>query len=346
MNETFVSLAILAGSYVAARLLSFLFGKLLTRHAAGTASSLDDRLVAAIERPLTYALFLSGAYVAVRRLSFQQGWADRVDDALFVFGALLMTLALLRAYGILVGWYTAQAKEGGGDRLAAEFGPLASKLGKTLIGVLSLMVVLQHLGINVASLVVSLGVGSLAVGLAAQDTLANIFAGLTLMLDRPFRIGDRVQLATGEVGDVEGIGMRSTRIRTLDETLLFVPNAVLVKDRLVNQTRPGRHITTRVDVGVAYGTDLAQAKRVLREAAAAAPKVDPALAPIVVVTRFAEYAVTLRVVFWARDYTEQALAASEVHEEIDRRFREAGIEIPFPTRRVIQEDGAAEERTA
>jgi small-conductance mechanosensitive channel len=180
-------------------------------------------------------------------------------------------------------------------------------------------------------------VGSLAVGLAAQDTLANMFAGFTLMLDRPFRLGDRIQLSTGEVGDVEAIGMRATRLKTTDDTVLIIPNSVLVKDRVVNQSRPSRHLTTRLEVGVAFGTDLATVKRVLVEAALACERVDRDRQPVALVTRFGDLVIQCRLVFWARDYTEQGLALSDVHEEVYRRFREAGIEMPLLVRRIVQE---------
>lgn len=337
LADALEGLAILAGSYLAARLASWLFGKVLARAAARTAGALDDQLVAALKRPLTYALFLAGAWVAVQRLSAPPRFAERLDILLFVFGVLLLTHAFLRSYGILLHWYATRSR-GAEEGPAREFGPLFNKLGKIFIAVTAAIVILQRLGVNVASFVVSLGVGSLAIGLAAQDTLANMFAGFILMLDRPFRIGDRIVLATGEVGDVVTIGIRATRIKTLDETILIVPNSLLVKDRLVNQTRPTRAITTRIDVGVAYGSDLALAKRVLAEAALACGHVDRERAPLVLVTRFGDFAVSLRVIFWAKDYADQGLALSQVHEEIHRRLAEAGIEMPVPIRRMIHED--------
>lgn len=337
LRDLAVSGAILLGSYLGARFLSFLMGRMLSRAARRTAASLDDRLIKALKRPVTYALFLVGAYVAVHRMPLQDRWTDRLDDALYAVAVAVVGLALTRAYGILLAWYQTESPRGTGDVLAAEFGPLLGKLGKVLIGLLAVIAVLQHFGVNVQSLVVSLGVGSLALGLAAQDTLANMFAGFTLMVDRPFRIGDRIQLSTGETGDVEAIGIRATRIRTLDETVLVVPNSLLTKERLVNQTRPTRQITTRVDVGVAYGSDLAQVKRILVDSALASARVDAERLPVALVTRFGDSAVQFRLVFWARDYEQQGLAASEVHEQIYRRLAEAGIEIPFPTQRLIQQ---------
>jgi small-conductance mechanosensitive channel len=263
------------------------------------------------------------------------GWIDRLDQALYALAVALVSLALIRAYGILLDWYSTESRRG--EVLATEFGPLLSKLGRLLILVLGLIAVLNHFEVNVQSLVVSLGVGSLALGLAAQDTLANMFAGFTLMLDRPFKIGDRIQLATGEVGDVLTIGMRATHIRTLDETVLIVPNSSLTKERLVNLSRPSRSITTRMEVGLAYGTDLAQAKRILREAALSSEYVDQERAPQVLVSRFADFSVNFQLVFWARDYTQQGLARSQVHEEVYRLLRGAGIEIPVPVRRIVGE---------
>ena len=337
LHELLISLVILAGSYLGARFVSFLFGKAFAQAAHRSASTLDDRLLAALKRPVTYVLFLAGAHAAISRSPLPPPWSLWLDDVFFVLAVLLFALALVRSYGILLGWYATDSKVASASTLTMEFAPLFSKIGKVVIVMLAAIAILKHFGQDFSSLVVSLGVGSLAVGLAAQDTLANMFAGITLMLDRPFKLGDRIQLATGEIGDVEFVGMRATRIKTVDETVLIVPNSVLVKDRLVNQTRPTRHITTRVDVAVAYGSDLADVRRILAEAARASQYVDKDRPPVVLVTRFADFAVNLRVVFWARDYNDQGLAASEVHEQIYTRLRAAGIEIPFPVRRVLQE---------
>jgi small-conductance mechanosensitive channel len=334
------SAAILLGSYLGARLLSWLAARVFVRATARTRGKTDDRILAALQRPLTYALSLAGAWAALHHLPIQARFTARLDDVLFVLGVLLASLALMRAWGILMGWYVTESRHATRDGLAREFGPLFAKLGVIFIVVLAVITLLQHFGVNVASLVVSLGVGSLAIGLAAQDTLSNMFAGFTLMADRPFRVGDRIQLAGGEVGDVQEIGMRATLIRTLDETILVVPNSVLVKERVVNLTRPTRALTTRVEVGVAYGSDLARVKRVLSEAAVASDYADRDRLPVVLVNRFADSFINVLLIFWVRDYTEQGLALSQVHEEIDRRFREAGIEIPFPVRRIVLEAGA------
>ena len=335
------SVAILLGSYLAARIVSFAFARLLVRAAARTRSTLDDRVVAALGRPITYALVLAGAWVAVHHLPLRPGAIAWLEGALFVVGVLLAAVALIRAWGILMGWYVTESGHATRDNLVREFGPLFAKLGVIFIVTAAVIALLTHFGVNVASLVVSLGVGSLAIGLAAQDTLSNMFAGFTLMADRPFRVGDRIRLASGEVGDVQEVGMRATLIQTLDDTVLVVPNSLLVKERVVNLSRPTRSLTTRVDVHVAYGSDLPRVRSVLAEAALACDYTDRARAPVVLVTRFADFFVNVLLIFWVRDYAEQGLAVSQVHEEIHRRFREAGIEIPYPVQQVLSDQGMA-----
>jgi MscS family membrane protein len=264
LSPLLASVAIVALSYLGARLVSFLAQRFLGQ-AQGT-TGLQQRLVLALRRPLTYALFLCGARLAVEWLPVGERWAARLHQGLFVLDVGCLTLVAIRAYVILLQWYVTDSGRVAQDGPARDFRPLFSKLGKLLIASVAAVTVLEGMGVNVESLVVSLGVGSLAVGLAAKDTLANMFAGFTIMLDRPFHLGDRIQLSSGEVGDVEAIGMRVTRLKTLDETMLVVPNSLLVQDRIANRNRPTRHLTTRVPVWVADGTDLGRAKTVLAAA--------------------------------------------------------------------------------
>ena len=131
-----------------------------------------------------------------------------------------------------------------------------------------------------------------------------------------------------------GIGA-TTAMVSLYHQILVRPLPSPEPERLVNLSAPTRHLTTRIPISVAYGSDLARVREALVAAALASPHVDPQRAPVVLVTKLADFSVNFLLVFWARDYSEQGLATSEVYEEIHRRFREAGIEIPLPASRVI-----------
>ena len=151
-------------------------------------------------------------------------------------------------------------------RLEREYVPLAEKATSLAVTFILVIVVAKHFGKDVTSLVAALGVGSLAIGLAAQQTLGNMIAGFVLLVDRPFRPGDRVRLATGEIGEVQLIGVRSTRIRLVDGNQLTVPNAELANSRVVTY----HVLTTHSDVKltVALGSDVDRVSALLAAVAA------------------------------------------------------------------------------
>jgi small-conductance mechanosensitive channel len=331
------ALLILAASYGAAFVLSGTVVRLLMARARRTAADGDDALVRSIGRPLALALFMVGARFVLAVVPIPEAFELRLAQLVFAVCVGAACLALVRAWRLLLFWWAREPGDGAPKPWSADFGPLLGKLGALLIGLIGFTTVLENVGVDVKTLVVSLGVGSLAVGLAAQDTLANMFAGFTLLLDRPFRVGERIQLASGEIGDVETIGLRATRIRTPDETMLVLPNTILTKEKVVNLSRPTRSLTTRVAVSAAYGSELAEVRRILLEAARRSALVEPTREPVVLLNRFGDFAVEYLLVFWVRDYVDQGLARSEIQEEIYRRFQETGIEVPFPVRRIIQE---------
>jgi len=334
---------IVGASYVFAHLVAYILGRLLMARARRTGTDEDNDLVRSLKRPVIAAIVLLGAAVAAAALPLAETWEVRLIRTLFALFVAATTVALVRAWKLTLFWWSRDPKSNEEKDWARDFSPLLTKVGALLIALFGLITILENVGVDVNSLVVSLGVGSLAVGLAAQDTLANMFAGFTLLLDRPFRIGERIQLASGEIGDVETIGIRATHIRNFDESLLVVPNSVLTKEKVLNLSRPSRTITTRLTVGVAYDSDLGQVKQILKESALVSSRIDRDREPRVLVLGFGDAAVNFRLVFWVKDYTEQAQATSEVYEEIYRRLAEAGIDMPLPTRRVIQETPGVED---
>jgi MscS family membrane protein len=340
LDALIASGVLLAASYVVARLVSWLTGRILLRAARRTVTPRDDRLVAALKRSLTSSVFLFGAMAAAVALPVPETMQARLLQAMVALWIVVTTLTLIRAWKLGLAW-TGHERDGTPKAWAKDFGPLLSKVGAVVLAIFGLIGLLESFGVDVNSLVVSLGVGSLAVGLAAQDMLANMFAGFTLMADRPFLIGDRIQLASREMGDVVEIGIRATRIQTPDDTILVVPNSVLTKEKMTNLTRPSRSLTTRVEVAVAYGSDLARTKHVLVEAVRTSSYVDRDREPVPVVVRLGDFGITVRVAFWVRDLLEQGLATSEVLEAIVRGLAEAGIEVAVPMQRVVEGGSAS-----
>ncbi len=326
---------ILTASWLVAFVISWLMCRVL-RRVRRTASAEDDARIALLKRSLGRSIFFFGGTTVSAVLPVGESWRGRILQTLVALGIVFATMTFIRAWRLVLS-RTGYDRDGSAKPWAKDFEPLLSTVGSVALGMFGLIALLRSFDIDVNSLVVSLGVGSLAVGLAAQDTLANMFAGFALMADRPFLIGDRIQLASGETGDVEAIGIRATRMRTLDDTLLIVPNRELTKERVVNLSRPGRSVIARLDVGVAYGSDLEKARRIVTEAVLSSGYVDRGHQPDVLVTKLGDFSIGLRAVFSVRDYTELNLAVSEVYEAIYRDLARAGIEIPYPVQRQIHE---------
>jgi len=204
-------------------------------------------------------------------------------------------------------------------------------------------------GISITPLVASLGVGSLAVALAFQDTLSNFFAGVYMMIDKPVRVGDFIRLEGGQEGFVSEIGWRSTRLRLLPDNTIIIPNNKLVGSVITNFHLPAPEMSVVVEVGVDYGSDLARVERVTCEVARGVlERVEGAVAdyePKVRFHTFAESSINFSVSLRAKSYTDQYLICHEFIKALSERYRQEGIVIPYPLRtidvqpRVLEEIG-------
>jgi small-conductance mechanosensitive channel len=300
----------------------------------------DEKLIAYLKTPIKRLILVIGAFYFLDCFTRHLGatyekYLNGVFYILIVFQVAFSLMGLVAKGAKL---YSSQLIERKVIAGKEEFVPLLVRVGKIIIFFIALIIVLKHFNQDVQSLVVSLGVGSLAIALAAQETLANMIAGFVIMTDRPFRVGDRIQLSSGEQGDVYEIGLRSTRVLTFDNTLIVVPNAQIVKEKVHNLTYPDPATRVKVKVAVAYGSDIDRIKMILVEVCSRHPKVlsdPPPQAYLLDLGDSAlEFMVTCRVPDWREEWT----VSEEIRIEIYRRFREERIEIPFPQRTVWIED--------
>lgn len=235
-----------------------------------------------------------------------------------------------------VTWTVARAAaELVGSRTVAGRLPSATLVGNTvrlIVLALGLLVLLQTLGLSIAPIITALGIGGLAVALALQDTLSNLFAGIHILLSRQIRTGDLVRLDGGQEGVVQDVTFRYTSIRLLSGSLLIVPNAKLASAVTTNFNRPDSRVSVLVAASVGYGEDLDHVERVTLEVASEVLReVDGGVAEFVPVLRFHTFgdaSVQFHVVLQARDYVAQGLLRHELMKRLHRRFREDGIDMP------------------
>jgi small-conductance mechanosensitive channel len=242
-------------AWPAARLFDFVLIRWLARFAQKTKSELDDAVLAVMHKPVMLIVVLLVIRAAVLRLGdkLHPVAVQYLEGGIYVIGVVVGVMLANGLLKAVLDWYAAELARRTQSKVDDKFLPLLYKIGRVFAVLTGAMVVLQHFHFNITSLVVSLGVGSLAVGLAAQDTIANVIAGFLIMLDKPFRIGDRIEFSDGTIGDVVDIGLRSTKIKNFDNNVIIVPNKNLVNERLVNYGYPDFVQTVRLRVGVAYG---------------------------------------------------------------------------------------------
>ena len=212
---------------------------------------------------------------------------------------------------------------------------------QTLFALVGTLIFLQKMGVSLTAVWGTLGVGSVAVALALQDTLSNFFSGLYLLADRPVTPNDYIKLDAESEGYVVRIGWRSTVLRTLGNNYVVIPNSTLAKSTITNYSVPETRMGCSVPVNVAHGTDLQQVEKLLLEAAhdAIQDGLEGLLARPEPAVRFnpgfGEYALNFTLGVQVRQFTDQFLVQSELRKRIVKKFEEAGIVIPYPTRTLV-----------
>ncbi|WP_028583129.1 mechanosensitive ion channel family protein [Desulfogranum mediterraneum] len=220
------------------------------------------------------------------------------------------------------------------ETLSADFTKLLCRMGSFGLVFLLFYRAGSYFGLPVSAVFASAGIAGVAVALAARETLANFFGGISILMDRPFKAGDYIVLDSGERGEVKAVGMRSTRLLTRDDILITIPNSVITNVKIVNQSAPYSHFRVRIKIGVAYGSDLDQVEAILVNTARNNPLVMATPAPRARLRRFNDSAIDFELLVWAKQPHERGKLTHELSKQIYKRFNEAGVNIPYPQREV------------
>jgi small-conductance mechanosensitive channel len=214
---------------------------------------------------------------------------------------------------------------------------LLNKFAGVIIFAVAILLALDVLGVNVVPFIAGAGVAGIAVGFAAKDTLSNLIAGVLLIIDRPFEVGDRIEVWTAPAnsatwGDVVDIGLRATKIKTTDNIVIIIPNNEIMTRDIINYTTISEDIRVRISIGVSYDTDIERAKAVILEVAKEPDWVAKSPPPVVVVKAFGESSVDLELRVWITDARKRIHTISYVTDKVKEAFDREGIEIPYPKR--------------
>jgi small-conductance mechanosensitive channel len=299
-----------------------------------TTSTLDDAILEAVAAPAYWLAVIYAFQFSLGRLGFI------FEELQFDFEALYFVLFLLIGFAIALrlvnnisNWYALRLAKTDKVELSEQLMPFLRRIINIIMVVIVAIMLLGYFEVDVSGFVATLGIGSLAIALAAQAALSDTISGFVIMIDRPYRIGDRIEIQDLNTwGDVVDIGLRSTHIRTRDNRMIIVPNSVIGKSLIVNHSYPDTKYRIQNHVGVAYGTDIEQARQVIIDAI---KTVDGVMLDKPVEALFLEFgdsALTFRIRWWLDSYVDTRRMFDSVNTAIYNALNEAGIEIPFPQR--------------
>jgi len=297
-----------------------------------TKSTIDDVVAAAIRTPSIIWILMLALYVAVQFLPLGLHKLEIIEKVLLAAGLFSLTLALSSLATQLIDRHAAKLDTSGGST------SLMRNIARIIVWVTGVLVILSSLGISIGPMLATLGVGGLAVALALQDTLANLFAGVHISLNKIVRIGDYVKLESGEEGYVTDINWRTTTIRMLANNMIIVPNSKLTQSIITNYYYPAKEMAVLVQVGVHYGSDLAHVERVTCEVGREVMKQVQGgvrdFEPFIRYHTFADSSINFTVILRGMEYVDQHLLKHEFIKRLQKRYAEEGICIPFPIRAI------------
>jgi small-conductance mechanosensitive channel len=214
---------------------------------------------------------------------------------------------------------------------------LLKKFASVLIFVTAGILALDVLGLNIMPFIAGAGVAGIAIGFAAKDTLSNVLAGVLLIIDRPFEVGDRIEVWSAPAnsatwGDVLSVGLRATKIRTTDNIVIIIPNNEIMLRDIINYTSGSKEIRVRIPIGIAYDADVNKAKEIIDKVSHELEWVMDNPPPKVVVKSFGDSAVNLEARVWISRPRKRIDTISHITDRVKQTFHEEGIEIPFPKR--------------
>jgi small-conductance mechanosensitive channel len=317
---------------IVAKAVDIFIDKVLRRFVRFTKSDVDDRIIDIIHRPIYFTIILFGCIFAINYMQPPSKVIFYANGALYTLVALLWTITIVKLGNALIEHFIYKVSDVTG--LSREVIPLVENVFKIAIIVGLFIVILSIWQINITPLLASAGIVGIAVALAAKDTLANFFGGISVFFDKPYKIGDYVVLDDKDRGEVVAIGVRSTRIKTRDDILITIPNSIIVNSKIVNESAPIPNFRVRIPVGVSYGSDIDLVEKVLLETATNNSNVQSEPSPRVRFREFGDSALLFELLCWTKEPALRGLTIHQLNSAIYKRFNESGVTIPFPQRDV------------
>jgi len=321
-------------AFYVSKFLDYLTRVWLKRWAEKTSTKFDDLILDLLNGPVKVVAFMIFLRIGLDVFAWPATVQKILSKGFTIIVAISLTYMVMKFIDLLLNFWRQRAVAKEDDAFNKQLFPIIRKSLKVFVIVVATLVTLDNLGVNITAAIASLSIGGLAVGLAAQDTLANLFGAVAVFLDKPFKIGDRIQIDNVD-GSVETIGLRSTRVRNLDGHLVTIPNKTVGNATIVNVAARER-IKTVMNIGITYDTPTEKVKRaiaIIKEIYGSHPMTSELVTSF---NKFESSALNILVVHhWKNsDFAASLGGLQEMNLQLKERFDAEKIEFAFPTQTV------------
>ncbi|MCK4919019.1 MAG: mechanosensitive ion channel family protein [Candidatus Pacebacteria bacterium] len=326
-----VAILILVVFFILAQITNFLFNKVFKALTAKTKNDMDDKIMKILNMPIFYSVVLLGIFQSFSYIGVVTRYSDDFSKIIKSIALIIWIYAISKLVRVIITGVGFKFAEKTKSTLDDELMPLFKNLSNIVIFFVGIMIFLKMWNIDITPLLASAGIMGFVIAFAAQDTLAHLFGGISIYFDKPFRVGDRIQLESGEFGDVLEIGIRSTRIKTVDETVIVIPNNIIAGSKIINYNQPAAKIKEKIIVKVAYGSDIDKVKKILFGIMENIDEIEKDPAPNVSLTELGDFSLNFLIVAWVDSPKKKFTVKTKINEEVYNRFNKEGIIIPYPT---------------
>lgn len=328
------SVALLVLFYILSKLIVLISGKIILNLTKKTKTEIDDLIVKRTNKPVSIILLLIGIRLSLLPLGIRQNILDIIENSISSLIILTITYIMIVVFDIFIDSWGKRIAERTKSSIDEQLLPLFHRFSKIFFLIVGLLFILPVWGIQIGPLLTSLGIAGIAIAFALQSTLGNIFGGMSIILDKSVKVGDKIKLDADAMGTVIDVGLRSTKIKTWDGELITIPNGKLADSKILNFVLPDPPVRAAIDFGVEYGSDPAKVRRIVLDVIRKLPGVIKEPAPKVPMIEMGDFSIKFKALFWVENFDIKFDIKAHVTEEIYQELRKAGIQIPFPTRTV------------
>ncbi len=334
--EYILPISIVVGSIILGIICQFVVFRWLKSLAKKTKWRGDEIVIHALQGWILVWFIIAGVSMAVPRVISDAQTLLVISKVLLVLAIFSVTMVIAKIAVGFVDLYSTKIKE------ALPKTTILTNITRVFVLLIGILIILNALGISIAPILAGLGIGGLAVALALQDTLTNLFAGLQIIISRQLKPGDYVKLSSGEDGYVVDITWRNTTIRELSNNLIIIPNAKLAQTIVKNYYLPEKGLAVLIQMGVSYDSDLEKAEKVVIDVAKSVQQDVPGgvkeFEPFIRYHTFGDFSINFTVILRCEEFADQFLLKHEFVKRLHKRFKREGITIPYPIRTVYLEN--------